>query len=60
MSFLTLRDRASKEFMVAFYKYWLQQRSSDPAAALRQTKLDYIRTKRDPQLWAPYVLISGR
>ncbi|HEY7490441.1 MAG TPA: CHAT domain-containing protein [Candidatus Tectomicrobia bacterium] len=46
--------------MVAFYKRWLQPKSSDPAAALRQTKLDHIRAKCDPQLWAPYVLISGR
>jgi CHAT domain-containing protein len=60
MTLWEVGDRASKEFMVAFYKHWLQQKRSDPAAALRQTKLDYIHAKRDPQLWAPYVLISGR
>ena len=37
----------------------LQQNRSD-CSALRHTKLDYIRAKRAPQLWAPYVLISGR
>jgi CHAT domain-containing protein len=60
MTLWEVGERASKEFMVAFYKRWLQQKSSDPAAALRHTKLDYIRAKRDPQLWALYVLIGGK
>ena len=60
MTLWSVGDRASKEFMIAFYTHWLQQKVSDPAAALRQTKLDYIRAGRDPQLWAPYVLISGK
>ena len=47
--------------MIAFYKRWLAQRLRDPAAALRETKLAYVRasdpTLRDPK-GAPYVLVG--
>lgn len=48
--------------MIAFYKSWLAQRQSDPAAALRETKLAYLRGPdpklEDPKVWAPYVLVG--
>lgn len=49
--------------MVAFYRTWLSQAGrSDPAEALRQTRLAYITntnpTLRNPRVWAPYVLVE--
>ncbi len=48
--------------MIAFYRAWLDQDRSDPAAALHQTRLAYINHAdpklRDPRVWAPYVLIG--
>ena len=61
---MTLRpvdDTQARDFMVAFYKAWPQQAISNPAAALRQTKLSYMRHTNpnlsDPKTWAPYVLV---
>ena len=63
---MTLRpvdDLQARDFMVAFYKTWLQQPLSDPAAALRQTKLGYLThstpSLQNPSAWAPYVLVGG-
>ena len=43
--------------MERFYDTWLAQPISDPALALRQTKLAYITSanpaERDPAAWAP-------
>ncbi len=56
-------DNAARNFMERFYEIWLAHPISDPNLALRQTKLDYIRSsdpaRRDPQLWAPFVLFEG-
>ncbi len=59
-----VRDIEARDFMVAFYNAWLSQTSgSDPAAALRQTRLAYMQSfdprLRNPRVWAPYVLIGG-
>jgi CHAT domain-containing protein/tetratricopeptide (TPR) repeat protein len=56
-----LEDGMARDFMVDFYKNWIgQQTYSDPAKALRQTQLDWIRYKdrRDPRVWAPYVVVE--
>ena len=51
--------------MVRFYEHWLGQGGgkSDPAAALRATKLEYIKSespaKRDPKVWSPWVMVGG-
>jgi CHAT domain-containing protein len=51
-----LKDGEAHEFMVDFYKNWLTQSRSDPAKALRDTRLAWIH--RDPSDWAPYVLVE--
>lgn len=56
-------DAAAARFMEAFYERWLEQTVSDPAAALRATKLAWIDSadpaKRAPAAWAPFVLFEG-
>jgi CHAT domain-containing protein len=47
--------------MVDFYKKWLTQARSDPARALRDTQLSWMKKndqRRDPYAWAIYVLIE--
>jgi CHAT domain-containing protein len=55
-----LNDGEARDFMVAFYKTWLSQVRSDPAKALRDTQLSYLKQEklRDPHVWAPYILIE--
>lgn len=56
-------DLNARIFMERFYQNWLSQSISDPAAALRQTKLEYITSpdpaRRNPDLWSPFVLFEG-
>ena len=57
-------DDAAAAFMTRFYDNWLEQTGqSDPAAALRKTKLWYLTQTdpsiTDPQNWAPFVLFEG-
>ncbi|WP_372575199.1 CHAT domain-containing protein, partial [Ruegeria jejuensis] len=56
-------DQAAANFMTRFYQNWLEQTTSNPAAALRKTKLWYLQ-QTDPSLntplnWAPFVLFEG-
>ena len=55
-----LNDGEARDFMVKFYKTWLSQTRSDPAKALRDTQLSYLKGDKldDPRLWAPYILIE--
>jgi CHAT domain-containing protein len=55
-----LNDGEARDFMIAFYKTWLSQVRSDPAKALRETQLSWLKedAKRDPRMWAPYVLVE--
>ena len=57
-------DLAARNFMERFYETWLAQPISDPALALRQTKLAFINSdnpaERDPAAWAPFVLFEER
>jgi CHAT domain-containing protein len=58
---VTLRpvgDVAAGAFMDRFYRHWLAQARSVPAAALQRTQRDYIegRAKGD---WTSFVLIGG-
>jgi CHAT domain-containing protein len=54
-----LNDGEAHEFMVDFYKRLLTQNHSDPAKALRDTQLSWMKdNRRDPRAWAPYVLIE--
>jgi CHAT domain-containing protein len=62
MTLWSVNDSEAKDFMVEFYKKWLRERIS-PEKALRQTKRDYIKHKKEklrkPEVWAPYVLVGG-
>jgi CHAT domain-containing protein len=55
-----LNDGEARDFMVEFYKTWLAQVRSDPAKALRETQLSWLKqdNRRDPHVWAPYILIE--
>ena len=55
-----LNDGEARDFMVAFYKTWLSQTRSDPAKALRDTQLSWLKHDKlhDPRVWAPYVLVE--
>jgi tetratricopeptide (TPR) repeat protein len=55
-----LKDGEAHDFMADFYKNWLTQDRSDPAKALRDTQLSWMKqdNRRDPSAWAPYVLIE--
>jgi CHAT domain-containing protein len=55
-----LNDGEARAFMVRFYKTWLSQTRSDPAKALRDIQLSYLKDDKlnDPRIWAPYILIE--
>jgi CHAT domain-containing protein/tetratricopeptide (TPR) repeat protein len=55
-----LADGEAHDFIVDFYKKWLTQPRSDPAKALRDTQLSWIKqpNRRNPDSWAPYVVIE--
>ncbi len=64
MTLWTLNDALAEAFMRDFYANWFQDPKRHPAVALRKTQLAWIHDqdpkRRDPQYWAPYVLIEGR
>ena len=50
--------------MARFYRTWLNgPKPKDLAVALRDTQLSFINDDneqlRDPQVWAPFVLVEG-
>jgi CHAT domain-containing protein len=51
-------DEAARDFMGHFYRHWLAQARSDPAAALRQTQQDYIDGRASGD-WTSFILIGG-
>jgi len=55
-----LNDGEARDFLVAFYKTWLSQVRSDPAKALHDTQLSYLKNDAlsDPRVWAPYILVE--
>jgi CHAT domain-containing protein/Flp pilus assembly protein TadD len=55
-----LNDGEARDFMIKFYKTWLSQARSDPAKALREIQLSYLKDDKlnDPRIWAPYILIE--
>ncbi len=63
MTLSPVGDKDARDFMVAFYKNWMQQKADEhPATALRKTKLDFINHKearyKKPEFWSPYVLVG--
>ncbi|MEM1003718.1 MAG: CHAT domain-containing protein, partial [Bacteroidota bacterium] len=59
---MTLRkvgDEAAFQFMSEFYFRWFENGMfENPAKALRETKLDFIRKGKPTDFWAPYVLVE--
>jgi CHAT domain-containing protein/tetratricopeptide (TPR) repeat protein len=55
-----LDDVMARDFMADFYRNWLGRPHHDPAGALRDTQLDWIKysDRRDPRVWAPYVVVE--
>ncbi len=65
MSLWSLGDASAREFMVRFYRTWLDgSKPKDLAVALRETQRSFIkdddRRLRDPNAWAPFVLVEAR
>ncbi len=63
MTLSPVGDKDARDFMVAFYKNWMEQKDgTHPATALRKTKLDFINHKearyKNPGFWSPYVLVG--
>lgn len=64
MTLRSVSDSQSKNFMIEFYKKWVNQPKgkSDPLKALRETKLHYIKHEnkelRKPSVWSPYVMVG--
>ena len=64
---VTLRpvsDEGAADFMGRFYRHWLGQTGSDPAAAFRAAQLEAIAAApagppRRDQTWAHFVLVGG-
>ena len=58
VSLWSVDDRATAEIMELFYRHL--RTGADKAEALRQAKIDYVRTapgeKKDPFYWAPFIL----
>lgn len=65
MTLWPLDDALAADFMLDFYRTWLEDNAYDePAEALRATQLAWIRSgdarKSDPYFWAPYVVVERR
>ena len=63
MSLWTLGDASAREFMKRFYLRWLDGATpKELAVALRETQLSFIQDSdprwRDPNVWAPFVLVE--
>ncbi|MEK8016269.1 MAG: CHAT domain-containing protein [Candidatus Parabeggiatoa sp.] len=69
MTLWKVKDKATKMFMIEFYKKWLetdqagnQKYWDDPAKALQETQKYYINHPnekwRDPKVWSAYVLVG--
>jgi CHAT domain-containing protein/uncharacterized RDD family membrane protein YckC/Flp pilus assembly protein TadD len=57
-------DPGAADFMERFYRHWLAQRRSDPAAAFRAAQLEAIAAPPDSparrdQTWAQFVIVGG-
>ncbi len=63
MALWSVRDTDAEAFMTAFYDRWFATGpQGDPAMALRATQLEFLNDqrraeRRDPKVWAPYVLV---
>ncbi len=55
-------DEATAEIMVSLYEHLIANQGRSPDRALRQAKLDYLRTHEDarPYFWAPFQIYTRR
>ena len=65
MSLWKVGDTSTREFMRQFYNTWLSgEKPKDLAVALRETQRAFINHEnpglRDPNVWAPFVLIEAK
>jgi CHAT domain-containing protein len=59
MTLTPVGDKSSRDFMETFYDKWLSSKENiSPAEALHETRLQFIRDKKPPQDWAPFVLVG--
>jgi len=62
MTLWPVKDKKSKDFMIAFYNNWVNKYPQKPNQALRMTQLHYINHPdeqlRVPKIWAAYVLVG--
>lgn len=63
MTLWKVDDWQAANFMIRFHRYWKEHPENGAAAALRRTKRSYInspdRKKRDPRIWASFVLVES-
>lgn len=50
-------DKASKDFMITFYGYLLDEEMTF-SQALRQTRLDLLKTNPNPSAWTSFILVG--
>ncbi len=60
VSFWKVSDESTAELMISFYKHLIESNDQNFSNALRQAKMDVIRTGKysSPYYWAPFVLIG--
>lgn len=59
VSFWSVADESTEQFMTSFYTYSLADKISNPSENLRQAKLTMLKGKfSSPFYWAPFVLIG--
>lgn len=61
VSFWSVADESTAELMTAFYKTLLQNKDDNFAKALREAKIQLIKSEKfsAPYYWAPFVLIGN-
>ncbi|MCX6558940.1 MAG: CHAT domain-containing protein [Candidatus Aminicenantes bacterium] len=56
ISLWSVNDKATARFMASFYRLW--KRGTSKPEALRQAKIEALRSGEPPFAWAPFVLIG--
>jgi len=63
MTLWPLNDDLARAYMSEFYQDWLSHPGEHPSKALHRTQLAFINStdtkRRQPQYWAPYVLVES-
>jgi CHAT domain-containing protein/Tfp pilus assembly protein PilF len=59
MTLSRVNDTKAKDFVVGFYRHWLEDRTSNPEHALYLTKMDWIARQEPDRAWAAFVLTEN-